>query len=62
MLDGSACLFNVWFLHSYTHDLYHLDHRVQVSVVQEDIEKTGRHILRRAGEKEANDLEKVDEK
>ncbi len=48
MLDCSACLFNVWFLHSYTHDLYHIDHRVQVSVVQEDIEKTGRHILRRA--------------
>jgi hypothetical protein len=48
MLDGSACLFNVWFLHSYTHDLFHLDHRVQVSVVQEDIKKIGRHILRRA--------------
>jgi hypothetical protein len=62
MLDGSACLFNIRFLHSYTLDLYHLDHRVQVSVVQDDIKNTGRHIPRKIGGKEANDLEKVEEK
>jgi hypothetical protein len=62
MLDGSACLFNVWFLHSYTHDLFHLDHRVQVSIMQEDIKETGRHIPRKAGGKETNYLEKLEEK